>query len=159
MIKLEKLKKKLTENNQSNSSTFKTNGIFMSKGYMKYLTIVFIVLIAYCISFALIKYSPLSKHRFNKVNGPIQLLADGYVAEHYGLDFVHGSFRLDQNCVKGVHHTRLTFEKLSSSNAFIGIIEANTEQPISSLHGWFIGNKQVISNKPGEYMITQIFNK
>jgi hypothetical protein len=94
--------------------------------------------------------------QFSDVNGPIKLSEAKHVAEHYGLDFVLGSFRIEKIYSEGVHHVRLSFEEFSSSNTFIGIIGSTSDQSISSSHGWFIGNKQLIDHKPGEY---QIFKK
>jgi hypothetical protein len=161
MRKLKNLKIQLTEINESDLVTLKSDRRSYSKRLIIiYFATIIIVLIAYYInSIWIIKESLLSNTKFIKINGPIQLSEDGYAAEHNGSDFVHGLVRFDKTYSKGIHHMRLSLEKFSSSNTFIGIIEANTKQEISSLYGWFIGDKQVFYNIPGEYKIFYILRK
>ena len=161
MKKLKNLKIQLTEINESDLVTLKSGRRFYSKRLMIiYFATIIIVLIAYYInSIRIIKESLWSNTKFVKIKGPIQLSKDGYAAEHNGSDFVHGLVRFDKIYSKGIHHVRLSLEKFTSSDTFIGVIEANAEQEILSLYGWFIGDKQVFYNMPGEYKIFYILRK
>ncbi|CAF1101989.1 unnamed protein product [Rotaria sordida] len=164
-MQLEKFKTQLIQANQSKSfieSIYSLHDwLFNSREIKLYISFLLIFFIFYCIlSFGKLNLS-LSKITFSQVNGPIQLSKDASVAEHYGLDFISGSVRVNQIYSRGVHSIRLSFETFSSSKTFIGMIELNGKQSTSSSssYGWFIGDKQVIDHKPGIYKIFQIIKK
>jgi hypothetical protein len=96
---------------------------------------------------------------FSEVDGPIKVLEDKRIAEHIGPDFVPGSFRINEIYSKEIHYVRLSFEQPLFPNTFIGIIEAANKQSISSSHGWFIGEEQLIYHKPGEFSIVSMLRK
>jgi hypothetical protein len=145
MKQLEQLKIQLTKPNESMS---KRDPLLNFNGLILYLSSILIILILYYIKPAL-----LSNIRFTDINGPILLFKDGHVAEHTGSNSVAGSFRINQIYTKDIHYVRLTLEKFSSSNTFIGIIHSKDDQLISLSHGWFIDDKQ------GEYKIHQMLRK
>ncbi len=145
MKQLEQLKIQLTKPNESMS---KRDPLLNFNGLILYLSSILIILILYYI-----KPPLLSNIRFTDINGPILLSEDGHVAEHTGSNSVAGSFRINQIYTKDIHYVRLTLEKFSSSNTFIGIIHSKDDQSISPSHGWFIDDKQ------GEYKIHQMLRK
>jgi hypothetical protein len=147
MKQLEQLKIQLTKPIASNSSMSKRDPLLNFKGFILYLSYILIILISYYI-----KPTLLSNIRFTDINGPIRLFEDGHVAEHIGSDSVAGSFRINQIYTKDIHYVRLTLEKFSSSNTFIGIIHSKDDQSISPSHGWF-------DDKQGEYKIHQMLRK
>jgi len=148
MKQLEQLKIQLTKPIASNSFISKRDPLLNFKGFILYLSCILIILISYYT-----KPTLLSNIRFTDINGPILLSEDGHVAEHTGSDSLAGSFRINQIYTKDIHYVRLTLEKFSSSNTFIGIIHSKDDQSISASHGWFIDDKQE------EYKIHQMLRK
>jgi hypothetical protein len=159
MRQLEKLKEQLLKINKENlfikSINFFINNLSWLLNYNELVYSLLILIIS-----ALLLNQSARKITFGEVNGPIQLSDNNRLAVHNGRNLIDGSVRVNQIYSAGVHHVILSTEKLSpSSNAFIGIIDPTGKQLIPPSHGWFIGNRQVISQKPGEYKVAQMFRK
>ena len=154
MKQLNQLKNRLTIINASPSFLTKMGQFLSSKGFRMYLALVLLILAAYAIN------SASSDISFTHVDGPIVLSDKKHQAQHAGPDFVPGSVRIDQIYSKGTHHVRFALEQISSSaKTFVGIIESSSQQPISSLQGWWIGDNEVTTQNSEEYRISQIVRR
>jgi hypothetical protein len=151
MQKLNDLRTQFTTTDESPS-------LLARKGFQIYLAILLVTLLAYYINSTLQPKTFYSNVTFSTdVDGPIRLSSDKRMAEHMGPDFVLSSIRVNKVYSQGIHHIRLSFERVSSSSkTFIGIIN---EQSESSSYGWFIGGKSVISHNPDEYRLFSMLNR
>ena len=100
-------------------------------------------------------FSVLNK-KFIVITGPIRLSENDRVAEHSGDDHVPGIFRIQQNFSDRKYSARLRIEKISSSNAFIGIAESKNHRTSTKKYGWLIGNEESVPTKTEENIFVWI---
>ncbi|CAF0848654.1 unnamed protein product [Adineta ricciae] len=144
--RFERIRNQLTISSESNPAT-RTH----SKDYRIYLSLV-LCLLAYCISYHLL----ILNKKLIVISGPIRLSENDRVAEHSGDDHVPGTFRVQQNFSDRNYSVRFRIEKISSSNAFIGIAESKDHRTPTMKYGWLIGNDRSASIKPEENIFVRI---
>ncbi|CAF0796970.1 unnamed protein product [Adineta ricciae] len=145
--RFERIRNQLTISSESNPATR-----IHSKGYILYFSCIFGLLLAYYVNECLL----IPDKKLIVITGPIRLSENDRVAEHSGDDHVPGTFRVRQNFSDRDYSVRFRIEKISSSNAFIGIAESKDHRTSTMKYGWLIGNDRSVSIKPEENIFIRI---
>ena len=80
-----------------------------------------------------------TRPKFTSGHGPIEIMEEGHVAIHNGVNGVPGSVRINQYYSSNVHYIQFTVEWISSSSqVLVGVISHADEVSVLPTFGWWL---------------------